>query len=77
MLPGPARKTIHRRWPRVSPVENRSFPCTGMTGAPAKIVASANERLDILRLCSSTAAASRTASLAFCSSESGGARWAS
>ena len=30
-----------------------------------------------LRLYSSTAGASRTASLAFCSSESGGARWAS
>jgi hypothetical protein len=40
------------------------FPCTGMTGAPAKIVASASGRQDILRLCFSTAGASRAASLA-------------
>jgi len=58
---------------------NGRFPYTGMTGGgPARIAASANGRQGVfLRLRSLTARASRTASLAFCSSESGGAKWAS
>ena len=49
MLPGLARKAIHWQWPRASTRrEPVVTPTPGMTGDPAKIIASANGPTDLL-----------------------------